>query len=547
MIESANGGAGNDIYIVDDAGDVVNENADEGMDEIRTSLSSYTLGANVENVTATTSTALTASGNAHDNVITGNSGNDVLFGGDGNDTLLGGAGDDVLQGNAGDDIFDGQGGQNWITTGSGQDTLIFNAASGYLQVDDFSDGNDKLNMRGTGITLQNAAQNVTLTEYAEGGVLVEFGTSQIWFENVMPGQITFDGDFIFDTSGGGDNHAPTNATLNGGSVAENEANGTVVGTVTGIDPDAGAVLSYSLTNNADGRFAINATTGEITVANAALLDYEAATSHDVTVRIVDQGGLSFDKMFTLSVTDVAGVTQNGTSAADTLTGTNEADTLNGLGGNDTLNGLGGNDVLDGGAGDDIMIGGTGNDIYIVDSGNDVVSESADEGIDEVETSLSAYTLGNNVENLTGSNSGGFTAAGNALDNVITGSSGNDVLFGEDGNDTLLGGAGDDVMQGGAGNDTFQGLGGVKWITTGDGADVLVFNADSGAFQVDDFTDGSDMIDMRGTGVTAQNAAQNVTLTEYAEGGVLVQFGSSEIWLADVMPGQITFADDFILS
>ncbi|MEY9591315.1 Ca2+-binding RTX toxin-like protein [Bradyrhizobium yuanmingense] len=545
--DTMSGGAGNDIYIVDAAGDVVNENADEGTDEIRTSLSSYTLGANVENVTATTSTALTASGNALDNVITGNSGNDVLFGEDGNDTLLGGTGDDVLQGNAGNDIFDGQGGQNWITTGSGQDTLIFNAASGYLQVDDFSDGNDKINMRGTGITLQNAAQNVTLTEYAEGGVLVEFGTSQIWFENVMPGQITFDGDFIFDTSGGGDNHAPSNATLSGGSVAENAANGTVVGTVTGIDPDAGAVLSYSLTNNAGGRFAINATTGQITVANGALLDYETATSHNVSVHVVDQGGLSFDKVFTLTVADVAGATQNGTSAADTLIGTNEADTLNGLGGNDTLNGLGDNDVLDGGAGDDIMTGGTGNDIYIVDSDNDVVTESANEGIDEVQTSLSSYTLGDNFENLTGTNSGGFTAAGNALDNVITGSSGNDVLFGEDGNDTLRGGAGDDVMQGGAGNDTFQGLGGVKWITTGDGADNLVFNSSSGAFQVDDFTDGSDKIDMRGTGVTAQNAAQNVTLTEYAEGGVLVQFGSSEIWLADVMPGQITFADDFILS
>ncbi|WP_156951840.1 cadherin domain-containing protein [Bradyrhizobium sp. WSM1743] len=545
--DTMNGGTGNDVYIVDAAGDVVNENANEGIDEVRTSLSSYTLGANVENVTATTSTALTASGNTLDNLIKGNSGNDVLFGGDGNDTLLGGTGDDVLQGNAGNDIFDGQGGQNWITTGSGQDTLIFNSASGYLLVDDFSDGNDKINMRGTGITLQNAAQSVTLTEYAEGGVLVEFGTSQIWFENVMPGQITFDGDFIFDTSAGGNNHAPTNATLTGGSVAENSTDGTVVGTVTGIDPDAGAVLSYSLTDNAGGRFAINATTGQITVANGALLDYEAATSHEISVHIVDQGGLSFDKIFTLTVTDVAGATQNGTSAANTLTGTNEADTLNGLGGNDTLNSLGGNDVLDGGAGDDIMTGGTGNDIYIVDSGNDVVSESANEGIDEVQTSLSSYTLGDNVENLTGTNSGSFTAAGNALDNVITGSSGNDVLFGEGGNDVLRGGAGDDVMQGGAGNDTFQGQGGIKWITTGEGTDVLVFNFGSGAFQVDDFTDGSDKIDMRGTGVTAQNAAENVTLTEYAEGGVLVQFGSSEIWLEHVMPGQLTFADDFILS
>ena len=59
----------------------------------------------------------------------------------------------------------------------------------------------------------------------------------------------------------------------GGSVAENAVNGTATGTVTGADPDAGATLSYSLTNDAGGRFAINATTGAITVANGTLLNY----------------------------------------------------------------------------------------------------------------------------------------------------------------------------------------------------------------------------------------------------------------------------------
>src|SRR6478609_6995872 len=59
------------------------------------------------------------------------------------------------------------------------------------------------------------------------------------------------------------NEAPTNATLTGGSVAENSANGTTVGTVTGTDPDAGAVLTYSLFDDAGGRFAINANTGVI--------------------------------------------------------------------------------------------------------------------------------------------------------------------------------------------------------------------------------------------------------------------------------------------
>ncbi len=57
------------------------------------------------------------------------------------------------------------------------------------------------------------------------------------------------------------------------SINENAANGTVVGRARGYDPDAGATFGYTLTNNAGGRFAINNTTGEITVANGSLLDF----------------------------------------------------------------------------------------------------------------------------------------------------------------------------------------------------------------------------------------------------------------------------------
>src|SRR4051812_8809907 len=100
------------------------------------------------------------------------------------------------------------------------------------------------------------------------------------------------------------NHAPTGATVSANTVAENSANGTVIGAVSGQDPDAGDALSYSLQNNAGGRFAINATTGQITVANGSLLDYESATSHAITVRVTDQGGLFTDVSFTVNVTNV---------------------------------------------------------------------------------------------------------------------------------------------------------------------------------------------------------------------------------------------------
>ena len=140
------------------------------------------------------------------------------------------------------------------------------------------------------------------------------------------------------------NEAPTNIGLSGNTIAEGSANGTVVGTLSDVDPDAGDSATYTLTGNAGGRFAVS--NGQIVVAGA--LDFETATSHQITVRVTDGGGNTFDKNFTIGVTDVTGVTLNGGSDDNTLVGTSEADTLNGLGGNDLLKGLAGNDILDGG-------------------------------------------------------------------------------------------------------------------------------------------------------------------------------------------------------
>ncbi|MBA5869951.1 MAG: tandem-95 repeat protein, partial [Nitrospira sp. CR2.1] len=100
------------------------------------------------------------------------------------------------------------------------------------------------------------------------------------------------------------NDAPTDLSLSGNSVAENAANGTVVGTVTGTGPDTGDTQTYSFTDSAGGRFAIQSSTGVITVADGSLLDYESATSHNVTVRVTDSGGLTYDETFTINLTNV---------------------------------------------------------------------------------------------------------------------------------------------------------------------------------------------------------------------------------------------------
>ncbi|MFW9082940.1 calcium-binding protein, partial [Pseudomonas sp. P2757] len=90
------GGTGNDTYIVDNANDVVVETSTlaNEIDTVLASLS-YTLSANVENLTLTGTGNFNGSGNALNNVLTGNSGNNILIGGDGLDTMIGGAGNDT--------------------------------------------------------------------------------------------------------------------------------------------------------------------------------------------------------------------------------------------------------------------------------------------------------------------------------------------------------------------------------------------------------------------------------------------------------------------
>ncbi len=91
----------------------------------------------------------------------------------------------------------------------------------------------------------------------------------------------------------------------GFSINENSANGTTVGTVAASDPD-GNTLSYSITaGNTSGAFAINASTGALTVANSAVLDYETLTQFSLTVRVADPGGLSDTATVTVSLINVA--------------------------------------------------------------------------------------------------------------------------------------------------------------------------------------------------------------------------------------------------
>lgn len=118
------GGAGNDTYVRDNTGDVITENADEGIDTVQTNLT-YTLATNVENLTLTGSSTISGTGNTLDNYLTGNSAVNTLTGNAGNDTLNGGAGADSLVGGAGDDtyIVDNTSDKVTESSGAGTDTV----------------------------------------------------------------------------------------------------------------------------------------------------------------------------------------------------------------------------------------------------------------------------------------------------------------------------------------------------------------------------------------------------------------------------------------
>jgi Ca2+-binding RTX toxin-like protein len=155
--DTLKGGLGDDIYLVDNTGDVVFESsAAGGFDTVKAGVT-YFLPGGVEKLLLSGSDAIDGHGNSLANTLVGNAaandlhgagGADMLTGGDGNDRLYGdqghdtlnggtgkdildgGAGNDSLSGGKGDDILDGGVGSDTLKGGAGQDILLFDDALG---------------------------------------------------------------------------------------------------------------------------------------------------------------------------------------------------------------------------------------------------------------------------------------------------------------------------------------------------------------------------------------------------------------------------------
>jgi len=108
----------------------------------------------------------------------------------------------------------------------------------------------------------------------------------------------------------------------GFALAENASVSTIVGVVTGTDPDVGDVLTYSISGGNTGSvFLVNSSTGEITTA--AALDYETAAQYLLTVTVTDDGSpaLSDTASVTIDLLDI----NEAPSLADITGGAGEPD------------------------------------------------------------------------------------------------------------------------------------------------------------------------------------------------------------------------------
>jgi Ca2+-binding RTX toxin-like protein len=181
--------------------------------------------------------------------------------------------------------------------------------------------------------------DLTWTQHGNDAIVMLASGDGLFLANVAADSLTED-DLLFEQVAV--NQGPTDIGLSNTTVEENVAVDTVIGSLAASDPDLDETFTYSLLDDAGGRFAI---AGDTIVA-AGELDYELSLAHDVTVRVTDSGGNVFDKTFTIDVTDVDEAAIPDDGAAGVLLGGD---------GMDTLTSALGSDVMTGGADGDLFV------------------------------------------------------------------------------------------------------------------------------------------------------------------------------------------------
>jgi Ca2+-binding RTX toxin-like protein len=452
------GGTGNDTYVVDNASDVINEVAAGGIDTVESGLN-WTLGAELENLTLTGTSAINSTGNALANVLTGNAAGNVLDGGLGNDTLVGGAGNDTY-------IVDSTSDVVTEAASGGTDTVLSSITLTLAaEVESLTlTGVSAINGTGNALanTLRGNSANNVLSGAAGADTMIGGAGDDTYVVDAT-------GDVITELVGEGTDVVQASVTY---TLAANVENLTLAGTTaisgtgnTGNNVLTGNSAANTLTGGA-GNDTLDGGTGTDSLVGGAGDDtYVVDVATDVVTELANEGVDTVRSGVTLTLgSNVENLILTGTAAING-TGNTLDNVLTGNSANNTLTAGAGNDTLDGGAGTDTMVGGAGNDMYVVDVATDVVTELANEGTDTVVSAVT-WTLAANLENLSLSGSAAVNGTGNASNNALSGNSGANSLSGAAGIDTLDGAAGNDTLNGGIGADTYM-------FGRGYGADIVI--------------------------------------------------------------------------
>jgi Ca2+-binding RTX toxin-like protein len=409
------GGAGDDTYNVDSASDVVNETApgSSGIDQVRTTLASYALGANVEKLMFIGTGTFIGTGNALDNIIQGGNGNDTLNGGDGSDTLIGGAGNDSYVVNIPTDVI-------VENPGGGTDTVTvaFTSAGTFVLADNVENAtvtsaatvvvnltgnasNNLLTGNGAANILLGGDGNDTLNGGAGADTLIGGTGNDTYVIDTPSDVVTEDPDSGIDTVNVAFTVASTyvlgdnieNATVTSGSTVAVNLTGNALDNVLtgngaaniliggdGNDTLIGGAGSDNMTGGAGDDVYVVDATGDVvneTAPGSSGIDLVKTTLSSYTL------GTNVEK---LQYTGTSTFTGNGNALDNTITGGN---------GNDTLSGNDGADTLIGGAGSDLLKGGTGADVFVLNSkvGIDNIADFA-VNVDKVAISQGTLAIGN---------------------------------------------------------------------------------------------------------------------------------------------------------
>ncbi|MDF0585064.1 calcium-binding protein, partial [Bradyrhizobium yuanmingense] len=482
-----------------------------------------------------------------DDVVSGGSGDDALTGGMGKDKLDGGIGADILNGGLDNDILIGGAGNDVATGGTGADIFVVGVGDGSDTVTDFiaGSGADHDMVRFDRTMFADFASVIAAASQVGSDVVISLGNGDsLTLQNVDLAALTAD-NFEFRRLG---NEAPTGITVTGGTVQENAVGGTVVATLAAVDAGDAGAHSFSIVGT-DDLFEIVG--NQIRVKNGAVLDFETQPQHTLTVKAVDDDGMSVTSTIAIGITD----------AVETVAGTS---------GKDVLAGGAGSDILIGGAGNDRLNGGSGSDEYrygpgdgsdrIVDNGGSTDTDRLvlGSGIDPDTTTVGRSSLDNSDIVLQLANGDTIVlqdqlsaSAGAGVEQIVFAGgavwSRSDLLARLD-NHLFIGGAGNQIAAGSGTSDVFVAGSGAETLVGYGGNDTYRVRASAGNVIISEYAeDGTDRLELvglnagdvtlirRGADLIVKNKATGHTTTitnefSYAPTGVeQVAFADGTVW------------------